>query len=236
MNLIPGPARRALRRARMALGDHPAFLPVVLALTPQRMSRAITARTELVVEGFPRCGNTFLVAAIELAEGRDVAISSHVHVPAQVKLAVRRGLPTIVVIRDPLDAVASLMVAAPHIRPRSGLEEFAHHYNELLAYRDRVVVATFEEITRDTGAVIDAVNQRFRTSFAHFDHTPDNVAAAFAAVDARFELVHGHRTRALPRPSTSRGAASGAAREQLTRPAVAAALERARAVYKDFIE
>ena len=165
---LPPPLRRGLRRIRVRLGDHPAFLPVILALTPQRLSRTLTGSTQLVVEGFPRCGNTFAVAAIELAQPGPVVISSHVHVPAQVKLAVRRKLPTLVVIREPLDAVASLLVAAPHVRPESALLEFAHHYDELLEWRHGVVVATFEEVTSDMGRVIECINARFGTTFVPF--------------------------------------------------------------------
>ena len=225
--------RRALRRIRVALGDSPVFLPVILRLTPEGPGRAITPATELVVEGFPRCGNTFVVAAIELAEARDIAISSHVHVPAQVKLAVRRRVPTIVVIRDPVDAVPSLIVAAPHVRPDVALREFAHHYTELLPYRADVVVATVDQITRDLGPVIDAVNAKFGTSFARFDHTPENVAAAFAAVDARFERIHQGRMRgALPRPSAARKEEIEVVRRRVL--AAEPELARARAVYRTF--
>lgn len=232
--VLPASLRRALRKARNRLGDHPVFLPLVMALTPQRLSRALTSDTELVVEGFPRCGNTFAVAAIALAQDRAVVISSHVHVPAQVKLAVRRGLPTLVVIRRPVDAVASLIVAAPHVPPAAALLEFAHHYDELLRWRQGVVVATFDEVTRDMGVVIDRVNGRFGTSFGRFEHTKENVAEAFRYVDSRFESVHGHRPRALPRPAQDRAAARDRARMRVEDPAVAQARETAESVYRRF--
>jgi hypothetical protein len=232
--LMPPPVRRTLRRVRIRLGDHPLFLPVILAMTPQRLSRTLTASTELVVEGFPRCGNTFAVAAIALAQPREIVISSHVHVPAQVKLAVARHVPTLVVIRDPLDAVASLLVAAPHVRPAAALREFEHHYMELLPWRYGVVVATFEELTADMGVVVDAINARFQTSFTRFEHTADNVAQAFQSVDARFEQVHGHRERALPRPAAVRSTGLAEARRRLDAPELEADVAAAQAVYRRF--
>src|SRR5438270_96173 len=55
--------RLSLRRCRELVGDNPVFLPLVLACTPEGRSRAITAgKTDVVVEGFPRCGNTFAAA------------------------------------------------------------------------------------------------------------------------------------------------------------------------------
>src|SRR5690242_9057843 len=44
--------RRALRQGKYLIGDNPVFLPVLLRATPEGTSRAITPRTQLVVEGF----------------------------------------------------------------------------------------------------------------------------------------------------------------------------------------
>ncbi len=80
--------KRGIRRAHELLGDAPFFLPLQRLLTPESArDRAITERTQLVIEGFPRSGNTFASKAFTLAQDRPVVVASHVHLPAQVKLA-----------------------------------------------------------------------------------------------------------------------------------------------------
>jgi hypothetical protein len=234
MDVWPASLRRLLRRARQGLGDHPVFLPIVLALTPERFDRAITAGTELVVEGFPRSGNTFAAAAIEVAQQRTVSISSHVHVPAQVKRAVRKHVPTLVVIRDPLDAVASLIVAAPHVLPRSALREYAHHYTELMACRGGVVIGTFDEVTTGLAGVIDRINARFDTHFARFEPTDANLERVRTAIEERYRRVHGGHDRALPLPAAARADRLDQMRRRLGAPELAAELARARDVFRAF--
>lgn len=230
---IPAPVRRALRRSRELVGDRPAFLPLVLALTPEGFSRTISPATELVVEGYPRSGTTFAVAAFALAQNRPVVVSSHVHVPAQVKVAVRRRVPTLVVVREPVDAAASLIVAAPHVSPVAALREYAHHHRQIVPLADQVVVATFDQVTSDMGAVICRLNTRFGTSFERFVHTQLNVEAAFAVVDRRHAEVYGSKAvHALARPSEARKQMAEKVRSELTAPALQPLRDRAQAAYE----
>lgn len=39
----------------------------------------------------------------------------------------------------------------------------------------------FEEVTKDFGAIINKINQRFNTNFATFEHTEENVRKVFEA-------------------------------------------------------
>ena len=232
-------ARLLLRRCRELIGDNPAFLPVVLACTPEGRTRAITRDTDVVVEGFPRCGNTFAAAALQLcAPSPDFAIASRVHVPAQVKKAVRLGIPTVLVIRDPAEAVASLALAAPHVTLDHGLREFAHHYEQLLPYRDAVVVAPFDVVTTDFGSVVQELNAKAGAAFRPFVHTDASVRAVFDAMEERNGAVHrgAIRVRYDTRPSADRTASKRSLLEQLRSPEMRPLLDRAErvfAVYRD---
>ena len=231
-------ARLLMRHVREALGDSPTFLPIVLSLTPEGTSRAVTSRTYAVVEGFPRCGNTFAATALELSAPSGAVISSRVHVPAQVKRAVRLGVPTVVVIRDPGDAVTSLTLAAPHVPLGHGLREYAHHYEELLPYRNDVVVAPFSVVTRSFGTIIDAVNARFGTGFRPFVHTPATEALVFEAMIARNNAAHtgAIRERYDTRPSAERTARKRTLLADLQSPRLASHLDRARRVYEKWLD
>lgn len=223
-------ARRALRRARRVLGDHPVFLPVVLRATPLGIERAITPDTELVIEGFPRSGNTFAFFAFRHAEP-GVVVTSRVHTPSQVRLAVQRGVPTLVVVRSPADAIASLLIAAPHVPIKAALEEYIHHHEQVLALADGLVIATFDEVTDDFALVIDAINERFGTSFERFEHTSDNVDAVFAAIEDHHERHWGDTENVVPRPSDARKREKAWLLEQFRRPEYGALFLEAQTVY-----
>jgi hypothetical protein len=229
--------RRGLRAARRLLGDHPAFLPIVLRATPQGTSRRITDRTELVIEGFPRSGNTFAFYALGLAQrqaGRRADVSSHVHTVSQVRAAVARGVPTLVVIRRPVDVVTSLLIAAPHVSLTSALAEYVHHHRRLLPLRDRFVIGTFDQVTTDFGEVTARVNERFGTAFACFEPTDDNTDAVFAAIEENHRVLHGGTENVVPRPSQRRRAEKDWLLDQLAAPRYGVLLAEADEVFLDY--
>ena len=67
------------------------------------------------------------------------------------------------------------------------------------------MVATFESVTSDFGGVVRAVNERFGTEFAVFEHTDENVARCFARIDED-HVRHFGRTieQKIARPSVQR--------------------------------
>jgi glycosyltransferase involved in cell wall biosynthesis len=222
--------RRSLRRARRLLGDDPRFLPIVLRATPIGPNRAVTRETDLVVEGFPRSGNTFAHFAATVAEP-DARIVSRVHTPSQVKQAVRLMVPTLLVIRSPIPTIASLSVATTHVPFRSVLHEYIHHYEQLLPLVDDVVVATFDEVTTDFDRVIDALNERFGLGFRPFGHTPDRVAEVFRRIERHHTEHWGQDRRLLPVPAEERGNLSARIRRDLERPEFESLVAEAQSVH-----
>jgi hypothetical protein len=170
----------------------------------------ITGDTEFVIEGYPRSGNTFATAAFGLAKtGPHPKVSHHTHAPASVILAARRGIPALVLIRRPEDAVVSVVVRQPDLPMQAALRAYVGFYRPLLRYRDRIVVATFDEVVRDFGAVIRRVNERFSTTFGVFHHTEENARQALALIEQEERVRRGAgpeliRTAAFPMESRSR--------------------------------
>lgn len=136
----------------------------------------VTGRTALVIEGFPRCANTYAYTAFWIANGRDLEIAHHTHAASAVVLGARRRLPVVVLVRPPLEAVASWLVFRPELTAREALAAYLRFYRAALRVRDRVVVAPFDVVVGDFSQVIEAVNRRFGTSFAPYEATPENEA------------------------------------------------------------
>jgi len=148
----------------------------------------VTRSTDLCVEGFPRSANSFAVGAVRHAQPAPVAIAHHTHVPANPMRACEWGIPTVVLIREPSDAVVSLVALQKEVRddafapPRSvrdGLSAWRAFYRALVPYRERgaFVVAPFRTVIHDVGRVLEQVNAHFGTEFVPFDHTEAAVAA-----------------------------------------------------------
>lgn len=229
-------ARRALRRGKYFTGDRPWLLPLHMRLTPEGTSRAINDATDIVIEGFPRSGNTFAVFAFRQSQLAATNVASHIHHLAPLHVARRRELPLLIVARDPLPCLASYLVAAPHGRPAGVLREYIHHHTGVLGFQRDAVFATFDQVTEDFSAVIDRVNARFGTAFDGFDHSAENEAVVFEAIESYHSDVHARKdpSRVVPRPDADRRAEAAQWRSLLTDPRHESLLAEAREIYATF--
>ena len=112
-------------------------------------------------------------------------MAHHMHAAAPLIEAARRGLPTMVTVREPEGTIVSSMMRQPRVTPRQWLKTYTAFYERLTPYRDRFVVATFDHVTTDFGAVIERVNDRFGTGYTPFEHTDDRVRTVFGLIDER---------------------------------------------------
>jgi hypothetical protein len=183
-------AVRALYELKTLVAPHPGLaLPLARWRARRGHGEAVGPGTELVIEGYPRSGNNFALAAFRLAQGRPVRVAHHTHAPATVMVAVRRSIPALVLIRDPEEAVLEFVIRRPELSPAGALRGYIRFYRPLLPYRGGFVVGAFSEVTTDFGAVIRRVNDRFGTAFAPFEHTEENVRACFRAIEEHYRAV-----------------------------------------------
>jgi hypothetical protein len=173
---------------------------------PSNDPRLINSETEVVIEGFPRCGNSFAEAAFRVAQAKEVKIAHHSHASAQVIRAHQQGVPCIVVFRPPESAVTSLLHKyPPHTTTiRQTINQYIRFYQDILPYKESYILASFESITNDYGVVIDLLNNKFNCQFSRFEHTEKNVKQAFDLVDKlTFERTGKAATDYSPRQSSS---------------------------------
>jgi hypothetical protein len=220
-------------------GGHPAiyFNLVRLLRTRQNLrTRVVTPDTQLVIEGFPRSGNTFARRAFVMAQGEKfdrTRIASHLHVPAQVVQAARWQIPTLVLIRRPRDAVLSFALWNP-ISVDQALSYYRSFYETVEMYRDAYVLGHFEEITEDVGQVIKRVNGKFGTTFSLFRHDEENVGRVFADMDifAREKYGETQWERKAHHPSTVKERMKHEIEYELENPRRKKLIAEAEAVYE----
>lgn len=108
-----------------------------------------SSNTGLVIEGFPRVGNTFFVLAFERFCKDQVNIAHHVHLTCQIKEALKNNVPIIVLIRNPFDSVLSLKIREPKIFINIALAWYFFYYNYVLRNKKRVHIKCFDKFTND---------------------------------------------------------------------------------------
>ncbi len=140
----------------------------------KRQALIVNHDTDIVIEGYPRSGNTFAVAAFELAQGKALNIARHRHEAGQVILAAEMEKPILLIIREPLSAVVSLCIRE-QIDIGYAFKYYIDFYKKLLPLKENIVVVDFKEIITDMGAVIQKVNTRFDTKYQVFEHNNENV-------------------------------------------------------------
>ncbi|HEX5951316.1 MAG TPA: hypothetical protein VFZ96_09955 [Actinomycetota bacterium] len=182
-----------------------------LALPLQRLRQrgeVLADDTEIVIESFPRCASSFAVAAFRLAQEPHASrIAHHTHTPAQVLAAVRRRVPTLVLIRPPEDTVLSHVIHTPALTPAISLRGYVRFHEPLLPHVSDFVVGAFEEVVEDFGAVIERVNRRFGTAFRPFEHLPEHLARIDREIDEDYRSrarSHEELDRIVPLPSERR--------------------------------
>lgn len=144
----------------------------------------INNNTEIVIEGYPRCANSFAESAFLIAQNRDICIAHHSHSAAQVIAGVRRNIPVIVLFRHPDDAVISRIIKNPWLSPRAAYHEYLLFYSKIEPIIDRCVLSSFKSTTEKFGEVLKVANRKYKTKFNYFDHNdPYMVKKVFKIVD-----------------------------------------------------
>lgn len=147
--------------------------------------------TEIVIEGFPRSANTFAVVAFEQMQNEAVNIAHHLHAPAQLILASKNKVPAILLIREPKDALISLMIMrlnSSNLSPLNFINSYINFYSVLIPYLDDFVITDFKEIISDLSGVIIRVNKKFEKNFQTKILSDSQVFTEISKISKRYEL------------------------------------------------
>lgn len=179
----------ASSRAKLAVRRSPALWSsyVTVSFPPQAYKSARDAvclpHHDLLLDGYPRTANSYAYNFLTHFHD-DVRCVHHSHASATLKMARRFGTPSVVLVRDPLDAVTSNL-----IRSEASLAYLEAHYDQYYGYvqdhADDVTVVPFETVTQDPVGFLEIVEAE--VGLPHADPTPAQVAEANEAVRAHLE-------------------------------------------------
>lgn len=163
--------------------------------------RVVRKGDDLVIEGFPRSGNTFATRAFRIAqEPAQLNIGNHFHASAQVRLAKKYNVPAMVVFREPVAATLSFVTFLQgQITPAQALKVYIDFHKPLVTRYDAFSPAPFDEVISDFGASIDRLNTGFGTQYNRYENSPE----ADKNVSEVNEASHVERMKKLGREAVS---------------------------------
>lgn len=143
-------------------GNYRFFLPL-FRLMKGRYPNYADPSSDICIEGFPRSGNTFFVAAIQ-RWNRSLRISHHSHLASSAIYSWGRGIPTVVLIREPAGAVSSAMVWDGRIVATIGLLVYISFYRSVCKVFPQILILDFEEYTRRPDLAVEKINTALGTN------------------------------------------------------------------------
>lgn len=120
--------------------------------------------TELTCEGFPRSANSYAYHYIEYWN-KNIIMARHIHLAGQILFSIKKKIPTIVLIRHPLDAIASLSIGYPRLNINIITWSYYNFYKNIYRYRSNIVISNFDSSTKTMNDIIKRVNKKYKRSF-----------------------------------------------------------------------
>lgn len=120
--------------------------------------------TDIVIDGFPRCANTYATYAFDLVQKRRLNIAHHIHKQSQFLIARKYNIPGILLIRKPTDCITSLLLRQPRYDPSTLFKGYHFLYNSLKNLNS-FIVGDFGNVLNNYGSIIQQVNAKFECNF-----------------------------------------------------------------------
>jgi hypothetical protein len=149
---------------RVVVGARPASLRLFVAARPSWRKRIARPAAVACIEGFPRSANTYATEMFQRRNG-PLPLAHHLHVPGQVLRAVQLGLPSVVLVRPPLDALSSLLIVDERLSIELAVWSYVDFHRRVWVARESVAACQFHEVIGDASVVSRRLNERFGTRF-----------------------------------------------------------------------
>ena len=136
----------------------------------------INEDTELVIEGFPRVGNTFFVLAFKNICNNELVIAHYIHLSCQIKQGLKNEIPVIILFRDPIESIISLKVREPKFSLNVALFWYCFFYKFVLDnIQNKIVVKKFDSFINNF--------EEIKKRFDYIDTNKVDKNSMFARID-----------------------------------------------------
>jgi hypothetical protein len=130
-------------------------------LNKHNINFVCSENTDFLLERYPRSGNTFSVDFL-FYQNRDkkLKIAHHTHDFNNLLLGVKLGIPCVVLIRAPLEAISSYMIYSDR-NVDAAATYYYEFYSSVLAIKDSVLLTKFDDVVADMNKVILQINDKY---------------------------------------------------------------------------
>lgn len=135
------------------------LLSAPFALAKRRSELFPFVGTDLVVEGFPRSANTYVLHALKWSNP-EFKYASHLHACGPIRHAAKKNMPMLVLIREPRSAVVSLAIRE-NIRLDYCFYWYLKFYKCVEQHRRSLVLADFATVTRELEPLYKELRRTF---------------------------------------------------------------------------
>lgn len=169
-------------------------------LNKDKQDRQIVSKdTDIIIDGFPRCANSFIYNSFKNAQISKLNIAHHLHAPYQIIEGTRLKKPTVLLIRNPVDAISSLKLRSPDLEIDTLILYYINFYKDLIQYKNDLLVLDFDTIIGDTSSIVPKINNFFGTKF--YNITEKNTKQAKENIVNTNKLLEGMDELKLALPS-----------------------------------
>jgi hypothetical protein len=166
----------------MFIVKRPWLLIIFYSYRQKYNTLVVDNNTDIVIEGFPRSANTYAVLAFQSTQIENTVIAHHLHAEAQFILAKKYNIPAIALLREPLEAISSLINRDNRINPSQAIQRYIDFYRVVLKMKESIVIANFTTVVSDFSKVIALCNSKFHCDFALPNNTKAEKAKLFSEI------------------------------------------------------
>jgi hypothetical protein len=120
----------------------------------------VNSNTDMCVEAYPSSANTFLQYLLEELNDQ-LILAHHSHSTPNMKKAIIKNKPLIVIIRHPRDAIASRLARFPHINKGFAIYEYKEFYSYVYRNHKKTFIITFKDITENPYSVLRRLDELY---------------------------------------------------------------------------
>lgn len=121
----------------------------------------VSKETDIVIEGFPRSGNSHFYNLVLFRSNNNINIASHLHVIAQISHAIKLNKPIVVLIREPIDTILSLIIMFPKIELNTALGAYIDYYRYVWQCVEKITIIDFKLIVSSPSDALNIINENY---------------------------------------------------------------------------